>query len=45
LNSEELRSELEQVLMKNEFFIKDKLSIVDEMLLQLETLQRQVKTN
>ena len=40
LNSEETKKKIFTMLSKNEYYVKDKLSIIDELMLQMETLQR-----
>ena len=42
---QDFRDEVSSSIKKNEFAIKDKLVIVDELLAEFETLQKQVKTN
>lgn len=45
LSNDQIKTEMLGYVTKNEFYIKDKLSIIDELILQIDTLQRQVKTN
>ena len=42
---QDFKDEINSSIKKNEFAIKDKLVIVDELLSEFETLQKQVKTN
>ena len=41
----ELKEEMYKELTKNEFYVKGKLQLLDELIIQIETLERQAKTN